>query len=145
MTSADWIASLTCLVTVIGITIAWRAYRNQIAMMEPWELTKVEEGLWLLKRTSPKLATIYGITGGELGDIFHASFLNPAAQPTTYFKNGTNILIKVDSSSSQMPFFVCYQEHKREKYPFKQSYRQLGLIDLASLPPRVKVWSTYIY
>lgn len=148
-TAALWVA-------IIGVVIAWIAYRHQLAMTEPWAMTKVGENTWLLKRRLPRLATISGIMikgyHAEEGELLALdfSFGNPSPEPAKYFKNGTNILINLKvpagSNITGISFDLYYKQPRREKSPPQFSYHSDMRMGDLDVPPRgVKVWTTSLY
>lgn len=146
MTGGELAAWITLAVTLFGVVIAFVAYRYQIAMIEPWSMTKIEDNLWMLERNRPKLATIYGYVGGYLCDRYDVTFLNPAVQPAGYFKKGTKILVQTGSLPKGASFVIAYREHYREGLLFKYPYRgRLDAPSIESLPRGVKTWTTCLY
>lgn len=141
-------------ITLVGLAIAKRSTKVRLSATEPWSLTKLNnDDLWLLKRNTPIIATIHGIVVEEPehldtphieGKGFH--FMNPADEPTKYFRNGTTVLIRADPGMKNASFILYYEEHKKETNLPSASYhpgmkREEGDI----LPSQVKTWTTDLY
>lgn len=140
--------------SLVGLAIAKRSTNYQINTTEPWSMTKVNDSnLWLLKRNTPIIATIHGIVVEEPeyidtpqieGKGFH--FMNPADEPTKYFKSGTTVIIKADPGMERASFILYYEEHKNEKKIASSGYHpSMKPEEVDILPSNVKVWKTDLY
>lgn len=156
------VVMFTLAITLVGLSIARRA-AQQIAATEPWSLTKLEGDLWLLKRNTPIIATIHGIViekSADLGslDVLENltssdtekqgdtgfSFMNSANGPSKYFRNGTNVLLRIDPENHGDSFTLYYEEHKKENKQPYTGYKQ-GMKAEDILPSKVKVWNVSLY
>lgn len=156
------VVMFTLAITLVGLSIARRA-AQQIAATEPWSLTKLEGDLWLLKRNTPIIATIHGIVvekSADLGsldalenltsadtekqDDSGFSFMNSANGPSKYFRNGTNVLLRIDPENHGDSFTLYYEEHKKENKQPYTGYKQ-GMKAEDILPSKVKVWNVSLY
>lgn len=143
---AEIIGGLTLLVTIIGIIVAWVVYRHQVKMIEPWSIKKVGNDLWLLERKFPKLAIIRGIVNNRTCDHYEVEWLTAAGIPTGYFRNGTNVLLRIKSSVPGAVFQIYYQEDSKDRYPFRPQYiHNTRHADYETPPKSWKVWETTLY
>lgn len=156
------VVMFTLAITLVGLSIARRA-AQQIAATEPWSLTKLEGNLWLLKRNTPVIATIHGIIVEKTADLENLevlenlakldtengedvgfNFMNSANGPSKYFRNGTNILLRIDPENHGDSFTLYYEEHKKESKQPYTGYKQ-GMKADDIMPSKVKVWNTNLY
>jgi hypothetical protein len=155
------VVMFTLAITLVGLSIARRA-AQQIKATEPWLLTKLEGDLWLLKRNTPVIATIHGIIVEKTADLENVQtledlasantegqdegfkFMSPANGPSKYFRNGTNILLRIDPENHGDSFTLYYEEHKKESKQPYTGYKQ-GMKAGDIMPSKVKVWNTNLY
>ena len=141
-------------ITLVGLAIAKRSTKVLASATEPWSLTKLnDDNLWLLKRNTPVIATIHGIVVEEPEHIdtphiegkgFH--FMNPADEPTKYFRSGTTVLIRADPGMESASFILYYEEHKKEIKLAAASYHHgMKREEADILPSKVKTWTTDLY
>lgn len=169
MTFTDFLPWLTFIVvmftlaiTLVGLSIARRASR-EAAATEPWTLTKLEGDLWLLKRNTPVIATIHGIIVEEKEDLENLEvlenlnkpnteksedrgfqFMNSANGPSKFFRNGTNVLLRIDPEETGSSFTLYYEEHKKQgKQPYTGYKHGMKAEDI--MPSKVKVWESTLY
>lgn len=149
-TIATWVTIFAPLLTIVAIIIALVTFRHERNMTDPWALTKIDDDLWLLRRTIPKLASIWGIRSGDdcRKNSLEFDFIPSGSHPTKYFRKGTDILIRIDSSKHVgMVFALYYEEPRRERSmqrpPFYRENMNWRLEEIK--PRRVKVWKTTLY
>lgn len=143
---AEMIGLLTLIATLGAIYWAWKAYKHQVEMKEPWSLTNVKDDLWILERKIPVLANIRGIAQNRTCDHYEVEWLTAAGVPMGYFRNGTNILLRIKSNVPGAVFQLYYEEAKKEIYPFRPEYiHDTRHGDDQSPPKSWKVWETVLY
>lgn len=143
---AEILGLLTLIATVLGILFAWKAYKHQTQMIEPWSMEKVGEDLWLLKRTVPKLASIRGLVRSNASDNYEVKWLNQAGHPYACFKKGTTILLKITVPFPGTVFQIYYQEQKKDLYPNNPGYSDDTRMGDTQVPPKNwKVWEITLY
>lgn len=135
------IAVETLLVTIAGIVIALIAYRHQIAMLEPWTMTKVGPTVWLLQRNIPSLATVCCIA---LNDGQGHRNIVPVSSEEGHkiFRKGTNKLIDTRNYPALgTTFELSYENHKSEKKALAHRCEPTRLEDRA----KAQSWITTLY
>ena len=111
---ALWALIISCLSflgTAGAVTISFMDWR-QVGREEPWRLTKVQEGVWLLERLhhgSVFLRHVYAYPDAEV------SFGNPVGSPYFPFRRGTKELIFIKDCAPGMFLEIYSSKPSKEE------------------------------
>lgn len=114
---------ILCIVVVVyslGLTLAGLIVAKVFnkPTQEPWSMTKMENGIWLLKRQAPTQAIIHGMLlertdepqPEEEQTATPPSVINPPAEHSKVFMPGSTLMLRINASHSKI-FTLYYEEH----------------------------------
>lgn len=109
----------------------------------PWELTKISEDRWVLKRTQSKISTLYGHSVDNHNSV-NINYESASGLPPRSFSKGTYTTFRINGIlGGNITFY--YREHKdADLINNKESYH--GTISNRQVQPDgIKSWTTPLY